>query len=80
MPPTLVFVDANNGQLLARDGVPIVKRGTSAVDFPWKQTDLLELISGGNFLNSRGETKTLDSIRSESDFLGLYFSCRRVSH
>ena len=80
MPPTLIFVDASNGRMIARDGVAIVKRGTTVADFPWKQTDLLKLISDGHFINTHGETKTLESIANESDFLGLYFSCRRVSH
>ena len=79
MPPTLIFMDASNGRMLARDGVAIVKKGTTVADFPWKQTDLLKLISDGNFINTHGETKTFGSIASESDFLGLYFSCRRVS-
>ena len=80
MPPTLIFVDASNGQMIARDGVAVVKKGTTVADFPWKQTDLLKLISDGSFINTHGETKTFDSIVRESDFLGLYFSCRRVSH
>ena len=79
MPPTLIFVDANNGQMIARDGVAIVKKGTTVAEFPWKQTNLLKFISDGIFLNTHGETKTFETIASESDFLGLYFSCRRVS-
>ena len=79
MPPTLVFVDASNGRMLARDGVAIVKKGTTVADIPWKQRDLLKLISDGNFINTHGDIKTFKAIATESDYLGLYFSCRRVS-
>ena len=69
--PTLVMLDAKNGQLLTVDGKILIAEDPDGTRFPWKEIDFLVK---ANYTNRNNELVTWDSITDKCDVLGLYFS------
>jgi nucleoredoxin len=69
--PTLILLD-KNGKVISRDGREIISSDPEGDKFPWPKQSVWELL-GNSFINNKGETFTLDSLRANTA-LGLYFS------
>ena len=69
--PTLVMLNAKNGQLLTVDGKVLILKDPDGARFPWNELDFLVK---ANCTNQDNELVTWDSIADKCDVVGLYFS------
>ena len=74
--PTLVFLNAENAELITADGRSIVMEDAEGKDFPWRPKPFSEIISG-TFINNAKEATTWDQLQGK--VIGLYFSAHWVS-
>lgn len=73
--PTLVFVNAENGQLITADGRAIVMEDTEGKDFPWAPKPFQDIIAG-KFINKDKAESSWDDVKGK--VLGVYFSAHWV--
>ena len=69
--PTLVMLNAKNGQFITVDGKILIMEDPDGERFPWRELDFL---SKANYTNWNNEVVTWDSIAEKCDVLGVYFS------
>merc|ERR1719152_193224 len=72
--PSFVILDGTTGETISTDGRSEVMDDPTGEKFPWKPPTFFEAL-GDEFLSgSDGDTKSIDEVRAESKYIGLYFS------
>ena len=74
--PTLVFVNAANGELITKDGRAVVMEDTNGENFPWKPQTFEQIISSCKFVNKEGKEIAWGDCKNGT--VGVYFSAHWV--
>ena len=69
--PTLVMLNAKNGQLVTLDGKLLILEDPAGNRFPWRELDFL---GKANYTNWSNDIITWGSITERADVLGVFFS------
>ena len=77
--PTLVFLNAKNGDVITTDGRSIVLEDPDGKDFPWTPKPVLELLSG-DLMVKTGDKTTWEAVQKDVDYVGIYFSAHWVRY
>ena len=73
--PTLVFVNAEDGQLITAEGRSIVMEDAEGKEFPWTPKPFSEIIVG-KLINKSKEEKQWEELKGKT--VGVYFSAHWV--
>jgi len=71
--PAFVILDGSTGELITTKGREAVAEDPKGNDLPWRPPTVWDCL-GTEFLNGEGDSVELEEIKSESKYIGLYFS------
>lgn len=72
-----MFVNAQTGELITKNGRSIVAEDTNGDRFPWIPETFNQLIANGSFINKDGGEITWEDCKDKT--VGIYFSAHWVS-
>lgn len=78
--PTLVFIDAESGNVVATNGRNIVIEDPEGEGFPWAPKSLKEIMSEGFLISNKDDKISWESVQREIDYVGIYFSAHWVCY
>ncbi|XP_060541610.1 LOW QUALITY PROTEIN: nucleoredoxin [Pantherophis guttatus] len=69
--PSLIFIDANTGKVVCRNGLLVIRDDPEGLEFPWGPRPFSEVVAGPLLRNSG---PPLESSVLEGSHVGVYFS------
>ncbi|KAK9412568.1 nucleoredoxin [Crotalus adamanteus] len=69
--PSLIFIDANTGKVICRNGLLVIRDDPEGLEFPWGPRPFGEVVAGPLLRNSG---PPLESSVLEGSHVGVYFS------
>jgi len=72
--PSFVILDGETGETITTDGREAVSEDPTGKDFPWKPPSFWDSLGSEFLQGDEGDTVTLDEVKAEAKYIGLYFS------
>ena len=74
--PTLVLINAGDGNLITKDGRSTVSQDPNGEKFPWLPETFEQIMSSCSFIGKDGDKITWDKCKDKT--IGIYFSAHWV--
>lgn len=74
--PTLVLINAEDGNLITKDGRSTVSQDPNGEKFPWLPETFEQIMSSCSFIGKDGDKITWDKCKDKT--IGIYFSAHWV--
>lgn len=77
--PSLVFLDGETGEVIAKDGCSVIMEDPAGKNFPWKPPTLWDALGDEVTKGLNGEVVKVEELQAQANVIGLYFSAHWCS-